>query len=248
MNQGIDARPAREGARRLSVVHFLVALVVLLVVLPFLDQLDDGGIVETVLVTLVFLSAVMAVGGRRRTLIAGCVLVAPAVIAKWIDHIKPQAIPPEVILITAMVFSSFVVAHLFLFMLRAPQVDLEVLCAAIAGFLMLGFLGGFAFFLVARLDPQAFVFTVASEAGRPMTGIDALYFSFGTLTNYYGDIIPMSRTARTLSTVEATAGIFYMAILISRLVSLYPGLRRTEPAGPASDSASSPPSSENQAV
>ena len=37
----------------------------------------------------------------------------------------------------------------------------------------------------------------------------------------FGDILPLSNIARMMTIVEATAGVFYMAILISRLVGLY---------------------------
>jgi hypothetical protein len=231
MTKGPSGLPAQEGVRRLSVARFLIALGVWLVCVPFMDQLPYGDLIEASLITLVLLSAVMAVGGRRRTLIAAAVLVTPALVAKWIDHFQPDAIPREFVLVTAIVFSGFVVVHLLVFILRAPWVNAEVLCAAVATFLMMGLLWAFAYILVARLVPNSFVFTVGSEANRSMTVLEALYFSFGTLTNYYGDIIPVSRAARTLAMVQATAGLFYMAVLISRLVSLYSGDRPAESTG-----------------
>src|SRR5947209_2052274 len=66
---------APEGVRRLSVAHFLLAEVVLLVTVPFVDQLHDGDLIESALFTLVLLMAVMAVGGRRKTLVTAAVLV-----------------------------------------------------------------------------------------------------------------------------------------------------------------------------
>jgi uncharacterized membrane protein len=65
-----------------------------------------------------------------------------------------------------------------------------------------------------------------------MTGFDSLYFSFVTLSTIgYGDITPASRVARMLSITEATTGMFYMTVLIARLVGVYTsgarsGLRR----------------------
>ena len=48
-----------------------------------------------------------------------------------------------------------------------------------------------------------------------------LYYSFVTLTTLgYGDIRPISPTARILSVTEAITGVLYTAILIARLVSL----------------------------
>jgi hypothetical protein len=55
-----------------------------------------------------------------------------------------------------------------------------------------------------------------------MKGFTAVYFSFITLSTVgYGDISPVSGVARMLTIVEATTGTIYLAVLISRLVSLY---------------------------
>ena len=55
-----------------------------------------------------------------------------------------------------------------------------------------------------------------------MNNFNALYFSFTTLSTVgYGDIIPVSGVARMLAMVEAVFGMFYVTLLIARLVSLY---------------------------
>jgi|SRR5262245_42376142 len=222
MNQGRNGQPAHEGARRLSVAHFLGALVVLLVTLPFLDEVKYGDLVEAVLITLVLLSAVMAVGGRHRTLIAASVLVIPAVVAKWIDHFRPGLIPKELMFVTAIVFVAFIIVHLLSFILRGPGVNAEVLCAAAAIYLMIAILWAFAYMLVARLVPNSFDFTAKGDAYRSMARFEALYFSLGALTTVnYGDIIPVSNAARMLAMTEAATGVFYLALLVARLVGLY---------------------------
>ena len=225
--------PAREGVRRLSVAHFLAALAVWIVAAPFLSQLPYGEMLEAVLLTVVLLSAVMAVGGRRRTLIMAAVLVSPAVIATWVHHFRPDVTPGVFRMAAAMVFIAFVAVHLLRFILRAPWVNSEVLCAAVATYLLLGLLWGFAYELTAVLNPQSFVFTIGAD--RKMIGFEALYFSFGTLTNYYGDIIPVSNAARMLAMMEATIGMFYVVVLIARLVSLYASHSTPEASKPVND-------------
>ena len=54
-----------------------------------------------------------------------------------------------------------------------------------------------------------------------------VYFSFTTLTTLgYGDITPVSATARSLSFMQAVAGQFYVAVLVAGLVSAYISDRR----------------------
>src|SRR5262245_9217961 len=93
--------PAPEGVRRLSVMHFLIALVVLLVVIPFVDQFANGDLIEAALLTLVLLSAVLAVGGRRRTLLAAALLVTPALVGVWGHHLRPDLLARELMLLAA---------------------------------------------------------------------------------------------------------------------------------------------------
>jgi hypothetical protein len=58
---------------------------------------------------------------------------------------------------------------------------------------------------------------------------DLLYFSFGTLTTSgFGDIVPVSRAARAAAMVEGIVGQLFMAILIARLVGVYPQSRVRE--------------------
>ncbi len=190
-SQALNGRPAQEGIRPLSVAHFLMALVLWLACCPFVDQLRYGDLVDASLLTLVLLSAVPAVGGRRRTLLAAVVIVVPAIAAKWLDHFWPDLVPNELMFTAAIVFAVFVIVNLLGFILRAPQVNAEVLCAAAANYLMVALLWAVAYALVARLVPDSFEFTAKTDPYRAMGRFEALYFSFGALTTVnYGDIIP----------------------------------------------------------
>ena len=173
--------------------------------------------------TLVLLSAVFAVAGRRRRpLVLATVLVTPALAGKWINHYRPDVLPREVFFLTGLLFVVFVVVHLLRFVLRAPRVNSEVLCAGISTYLMMGILWGFAYALVAGLVPGSFAFTVGPASNRSMVGFNTIYFSFVTLSTVgYGDIIPVSGVARMLAIAEAMVGMFYVTLLIARLVALY---------------------------
>ena len=211
---------------RYSAAKLLLALVLLFVVTPFVDDLPNGDLIEGVLVTLVMVSAVPALGGRRRTHLIALVLVVPALAAKWINHLRPGLLPPVVPIIATIFFFGFVVAHLLRFIVRSPRVDTNVVCAGIAGFLLLGWLWTPAYLLVARLNPAAFTLPAGAGTSAIFSTFDAFYFSFITLcTIGYGDIAPVSKVARTLAAAEGITGLFYMAVLISRLVSMHSSSR-----------------------
>ena len=212
---------AAKGMFRFSVAYFLCVLTLNILVAPFVDQFPGGLLVQTALMTLVFLSALLAIGGRLRTLL-GAVLVAPALVGEWLSYWRPDLASSVVIRGGGLLFIGFVVLEFLRFILRAPRVDFEVLCAGIATYLMLGLLWSFAYILVDRLVPDSFIFTVGPVSNRSMNDFNALYFSFTTLSTIgYGDIIPVSGGARMLAMAEAVFGMFYVTLLIARLVSLY---------------------------
>lgn len=212
----------REGLRRNSGASFLAALILLIVTVPMVRHLEAGDVIQAVLMTLVLLSAVLAVGGRRRTLVIGICLVAPAVIGQWVDHFRPGLVPAALIRTMAMVFVAFIIVHHLHFVLTAPRVNAEVLCAGVSTYLMLGLLWAFAYILVAGIEPSAFALTSGPSEHRVMAGFEAMFYSLSTLSGgAVADISPASDIARMLTMMEGIVGIFYLAILIARLVSLY---------------------------
>lgn len=228
-----DGKPTgtrRLGIRRYSAVELLIALVALFAFSPFVQELQYGQGVEAMLMTIVLLSALFAVAGPRRTLL-GTVLVVPALVARWLHHFRPDLFPKTVFFIAALCFMVFVIAHLLHFVLRVVRVNAEVLCASIAAYLMLGLLWAMAYEVVAQNNPGAFAF---GAPGQTLEGFTAFYFSFVTLSTVgFGDITPASRGARMLAVMEAVTGMFYIAVLVARLVALY--------STPASPPGSTPP-------
>jgi hypothetical protein len=203
-------------------VELLAALVVLFVTSPFLEYLKYGRSVETALMSVVLVLSVLAVGGTPRTLIVAVLLATPAVVARWGHHLWPGLVPAEVFLGAELAFLVFVAVNLLRFIMRAPRVNSEVLCAGISGYLILGLLWVLAYMLAARAVPDSFSLTAGPADHRSMDGFTAFYFSFATLTTVgYGDIAPVSNVARMLAVMEAVTGLFYVAVLISRLVALY---------------------------
>ena len=205
-----------------STVELLIALVLLFISAPLVDEFQGGKLLESVLMTLVLVSAVLAVGGRRRTLWIAVLLVLPPLVSRWTNHINPSQLAQEAYVCATMVFMVFVVINLFRFILRAPRVNLEVLCAAIAGYLLLGLIWAFAYMMVASFVPGSFLLNGSATTPQVLDQFGLFYFSFVTLTTTgYGDFTPVSQSARMLAVMEAMTGTFYVAILISRLVAMY---------------------------
>jgi len=212
----------RSRFRRFSTVQLLIALAVLLIAAPFVEELEGGHLILSSLFSLVLLAAVFAVANRKRSLAIALVIAIPAITARWINQFRPDLVHPAVFLVCALVLLAFVIGHLLYFILHAPVVNAEVLCASIAAYLMLGLMWTVAYWLVDQLTPGgAFSFNTGRGA-QSMNGFTGFYFSFITLSTVgYGDITPVSQAARWLAAMEAMTGLLYVAVLIARLVSLY---------------------------
>jgi len=212
------------GLYRRSVAIFLATLVLFMVAMPFAQRLADPGLVEGPLAALMLITGVMAVGGRRNSLLLATLLTLPALVARWLYHVQPEPISHSVFLVLGSLVFILVVVQLLGFILRAPHVDSEVLLAGVATYLVLGMTWAMLYLLVGYLEPNAFTLPSSAAAGKQLDSFNALYFSFVTLTTMgYGDISPAAPVTRMLAVLEAVTGVLYLSVLIARLVTLYTG-------------------------
>jgi hypothetical protein len=220
--EAMDRLRTRNWFRRYPIAICLVALVATFMLAPFDEYFPNGDVIESLMLSLVLLCALLALGGRRKTLLSGVVLIMPALLGMWTHRLSPDTLPPQFYLLCALFFVGFVVFQLLRFILRAPWINSEVLCAGMTTYLMLGLLWAIAYLVVARSIPDAFAFTVGVTAPHRLKGFTVCYFSFITLcTLGYGDIVPVAGVARMLAMMEAMTGTLYVAVLVARLVSLY---------------------------
>ena len=226
----LSRRRLRPGFFRFSAVELLIAIILLFVATPLLQDFPGGDFIEAILMSLVLILGVLAVSGRRRMSFWATLLVLPAIVGKWLNHLRPDLCPRPVFIAAALIFIGFVVINLLRYILRTPQVSSEVLCASIAAYLLLGIMWAFAYVLTTELRPDAFSF---STPGQTLDGPTSFYFSFVTLSTVgYGDIVPVAPVARMLAIMESMTGLFYVAVLVARLVALYSVPSPSNPSDP----------------
>ena len=103
------------------------------------------------------------------------------------------------------------------------QLDADGLFATVSGYILVGMIFAQVYTLLVLWDPQSF------NAATPLATLspqelhaNLLYYSLITLATVgYGDISPLSDTARTVAVVEATVGQFYVAVIVAAFVGMY---------------------------
>jgi hypothetical protein len=123
------------------------------------------------------------------------------------------------LLLHALVYVSVLV--LLLRYVFGPEViDADRLWGAAAAYLMVGILWCFVYSLVELEQHETFL--VRGEPEK-LELTELLYFSFSTLTTIgFGDIVPVTRSAQVAAIFEGIVGTLFLAILIAKLVGVYP--------------------------
>ena len=105
----------------------------------------------------------------------------------------------------------------------SDRLSLDSIFGAICGYLLLGVAWALTYVMIQAANPDSFQFGTLIR--HPMEQVNYsrsvfIYYSFVTLTTVgYGDVTPLSISARTLSWVEAITGQLYVAVLIAGLIS-----------------------------
>jgi hypothetical protein len=210
--------PHKSFLPRYRARHLLLALGLLFLTLPVLDSMSAGRVVQGLLMTGVMLSALFVVGGRL-TFRVGVILSVLGLTSRWLTLFAPGICPKWIFMILAATFFALVFVRVLQSVLSATVVDADTLCACMAGFLLLGLNWALAYSVLAVLDPHAFTF---ADPTQHLDEFNSFYFSFVTLSTIgYGDITPLSRAARVFAIMEAITGMFYVAFLVARLVSIH---------------------------
>jgi len=91
---------------------------------------------------------------------------------------------------------------------------------AVCVYLLIGVIWSVAYALLELAAPGSF--EGFSNEMSPTWNPDWVYYSFVTLTSLgYGDLLPLTNSARTLSYMETVVGQFYLAIMVAGLVGAY---------------------------
>ena len=207
---------------RTNFFYLLAALLVLLVVIPLADDLD---LVSAPLVRGLVFSGLLVVGvwslrGGGRYFTVGMAFVIVGVVLNILAIYVPMQALQHASILALIGFMLVAIAYTMKQVAIGSEINANRIVGAVCVYLLLGVIWAMAYTIIEMISPGSFAgFSPIDDLGWDS---EWLYFSFVTMTTLgYGDILPVSATARGFAYMQAIVGQFYIAVLVAGLVSAY---------------------------
>jgi hypothetical protein len=127
----------------------------------------------------------------------------------------------QLVFIGLLLLTPFVILNRIL---RQSTVTVETIAGAVDVYVILGLIFSALFRVIAEISGTPFF----AQTQHPSSN-QYLYFSFVSLTTVgYGDLTPATKLGRSIVVLEPLLGQIFLVTTVARLVSIWPGLRRSE--------------------
>ena len=182
-------------------------------------------ILYSISITIVFLLSAIALNDYQPKIFYATVLV---ILIEWLAETLSLSLLTQISFLVNILFFDLIVLLFILQIAKAKTVTFRVIMESVNGYLMLGLSFSILIGLVCFIDPTSFSFEHLTGEMNPSYSYfsNYTYYAFVTLTTLgYGDVVPLSPAARSLSIFTSITGQMYVAIIIAALVSKYLGQR-----------------------
>lgn len=200
--------------------NLLCAQLALILLYPFLDGSTAGRAVLGVVQVLVIISAVRSIRLTSTVTWLAVALGVPCMVFAVWESVEPDR--DWVVLVSASLhvpFYLFVSYGLIRYLFHDDVVTLDELFATGAAFTVVAWAFAYLYAGVQVLWPGSF--------GQHQGWFELLFLSFTALTSTgLADFAPVLEHARSVVVLEQIAGVFYLALVVSRLVGLAINRRR----------------------
>jgi len=215
MNRESHNQPGWFHVNRFS--FLLISIVLFMILRPFVEDLVGLSFLMEIFVTAILLSGIYAVSEDRVTLIFALLTGLPALFTNWSFQLLKT---PSLLLIhhiCAGLFFAVATIIIIRHLINQKEVTVDLIWGAVCGYFLLGFMWGDIFSLIETIQPGSF-----NLGQQEVPDMDSfIYFSFVTLATLgYGDIVPLTKQAQSLTIIEAVMGQMYLAVNIAALVAI----------------------------
>lgn len=202
--------------------YLLIALLIFIIGVPVASDLD---LISLQMSRVLGASSLLAVGvwslrGAVRLYSAGMLVAITGIILNILSVVRESDMLHVIALLAMFVFLLLATFNAFRQIAVGNDISPNRIVGAVCVYLLLGVMWSIAYTLLEYSQPGSF--SGLTELVSPGWNADWIYFSFVTITTLgYGDITPLTQTARSLTVAEAIVGQFYIAVMVAGLVSAY---------------------------
>ena len=211
--------PALAYLRRTPSAGLLLMQLLGILLYPWMETSPRGRAVFAAF-GLLILGVALRVVRRSPWLTWLALVLAVVVVALSVVHaIAPHPALPIAIAVVESVFYFYATGSLIAYMLQDWVATTDELFAAGATFTLLAWAFAYAYATCEAILPGSFSAPTSPEG--PRTWMELLFLSIAVLSSVgLSDILPVTGMARALVMLESFAGVMYMALVVSRLISL----------------------------
>ncbi len=196
-----------------SNISLLVLLVIFLFILPFMPAPVYKVLFE-VFYLAIFIIASISTGKYFKKILAWTVTLLFIEIVSLIFKL------PYLLLLSRAASFAFLILITLLIIIniaRSGKVNLLVLLEAVNAYLLLGIAFSFIVMFIMLISPDAF--NVGIIVNDKIQFIDITYYTFTTMTTLgYGDLLPVTRYAKSTSIFITITGQIYLTVMIGMLI------------------------------
>ena len=220
-------------ARREPSAVLLAAQLAGVLLYPFMENSDAGRALFSLFGIAILGLVLLAVRSSPAWTGFGVLLAIPAAALLVIQAVSgSDALLPYSSAIEAVLY-FYAAGALIAYMLADHEVTRDELFAVGATFTLVAWAFAYSYTVVQAIEPGSFTAAIDPTGDRSWT--ELLFLSFTTLSSTgLSDVIPVKPFARSLVMMEQLAGVAYIAMVVSRLVSLTV-LRRANTGGLTAD-------------
>jgi len=221
-----DGSPTHNVGRT-NFYYLLIALLLFLVIIPLADELGSGGvpIVRGLVFSSLLVIGIWSLRGGGRFFTLGMIFVVGGLVLNFLAVQTDSVFYQHTSLLSMIGFLLVAISFTLRQVVFGTDMSANRLLGVVCVYLLLGVIWALSYSMIELAIPGSFSgFEAWSDGGWDS---EWLYFSFVTMTTLgYGDLLPISATARALAYLQAVFGQFYIAVLVAGLVSAYISIRR----------------------
>ena len=197
---------------------FTISLFALIGFVPLLDFLGYTMFLELIVTTSLFISAVYFFHKADHKFLV-YVFTPITLLGIWLTFFFSEIyllVQIEKVLVLILMF--FITTHLLSKIFKSATVTIDVIYAAISGYIMIGLISSILCWFIYTLYPGSYNINF-EHSFRIM---DFTYYAIVTMSTLgYGDITPQTVQSESLAILITLIGQFYMTVLMALLIGKY---------------------------